>query len=64
MVFHEKDEQFIVGIFKSASGKYIFISAVSSLTSEVWVLSGSESISGILILNLYNSCNLVSKERI
>jgi oligopeptidase B len=45
VVFHEKDEQYIVGINKSASGKYIFITAASGLTSEIWVLDGLESIS-------------------
>lgn len=43
LVYHEKDEQFIVGINKAASGNYIFIRSVSGLSSETWVLDGLES---------------------
>ncbi len=62
LVFHEPDEQFIVGIYTAASGKYIFIRAVSGLSSETWVLDGVESNSGNFDM-FNNRGKIVSKKR-
>lgn len=49
-------------IYKAASGKYIFIRAVSGLSSETWFLDGVESNSGNCFL-FDNRAEIVSEKR-
>ena len=51
LIFHESDEQYEVGIYKSNSGKYIFIKSGSTLTNETLVLDAKDALVG---KNIYN----------
>jgi len=43
LVYHEQDNTFNPYIYKSKSGKYIFIQIVSTLSSEVWFIDADAS---------------------
>lgn len=42
LVYHENDERFFVTVARSRTGQYLFVSADSKITSEVWFLPADD----------------------
>src|SRR5699024_4229345 len=49
LIFHEKDEAFSVGVYKSKSREYIFINSSSTLSDEFWYVHANRPQDNFLV---------------